>query len=195
MLPYPTIEGRFRSIHAVGTWTSWQCEGRAEHNDLIPPLLVEWEKDGRDVADVSWAYAGYKFIASARARELLERIGPHFRFEPVTIKYGRLKPGQPVYESIASKHFSWPVPVKSISIDPVRNGLEELVECPCCGKLKYKFKLRGLLANRSNLNELDAFCIREIGQYSPVFVTEGYKDALTVAGLENIAFIEAGVAE
>lgn len=195
MLPYRTIEGRFRSMGVIGTWTSRRCEGGEEHNDLVPPLLVDWEKDGRDIAEVSWAYAGYDFIASGRAREALERIGPHFRFEPVVVKYGRMKPGQPIYESIASKHFSWPIPVKAISIDPVRNELEKLVVCERCGKWKYKFKLRGLLADRAHLDELDAFCIREVGEYSPVFVTESYKEALIAAGLENIAFIESGVAE
>jgi hypothetical protein len=191
MLPSPEKEGRFRSILTVGTWHKTGCTG---HSRFGPPLLIEWENDGREVADLTWSYAGYDFIASKDAQDVFDRIGDHFRYEAVIMAYGRLKAGSPAYESIRAKDFLWPIPVKSISIDPVRNGLKRISACHVCDKLKYEFKIRGLVADRGLVEDVDAFCIAEIGEYSPVFVTDSYRAKLVVSGLENIAFLESGLA-
>lgn len=192
MLPHPFIGGRFQSINLIGTWKSWRCPGGAEHSTFGPPLVVEWGRDGRDVGDISWAYAGYDFIASAQARGAFTSLGEHFHYAPVIIRYGRLRPGSVMYEKISDKDFAWPAPNKTVSIDAARNNLERIVECNGCGRWKWKFKIHDIIVDRSLIAEMDAFCIAEVGEYSPVFVTEAYRVALEQARLENVAFLEAG---
>lgn len=189
-----TVETEFRSVGIIGTWKEFPCPGGGDaHFKLEPPLVVDLESDEREFAEIVWGYGSYDFICTTFARHIFEDIGEHFRFEDVRIQFGRFKQrGNPTYEAIREKKFFWPIPRKTISIDPVENGLMEEILCDRCGMKKYKFKIENLKIRQSQVLKVDAFCIKEIGQYSPIFVTGEYKEALLRAGLTNIAFFEAG---
>lgn len=181
----------FRSMLVTGTWSQKRC-GSKIHSELTAPLVVSWEKDSTRTADVSWQIAGFHFVCSQRAKDLLTRVGDHFEFLPVKSNYAGFKGGPRQQIQDVTREVTWPVPKKAISIDPQKNGLVRQTICSNCELETYEFKIVDLIFDSSLIDRLDAFAVKQVGRHSPIFVTDEYKSALEALAVENVTFQLAG---
>jgi hypothetical protein len=179
------LEDRFRSVLVVGTWIERHCASNPNltHSELAPPMVVEWSEDRGDRAGIVWTFGGYDFLCSREVRRALEGLGGQFRFEDVV--WNSTVAGESTYY--------WPVPRKVVSIDTALNGIESELVCSACGLTRHRFKLRPLTLPAEQVDERDVFSVREIGVFSPVFVTEKYANELTGLRLPNLRLLDAGL--
>jgi hypothetical protein len=179
----------FKNILVTGTWQSEKSGAAAcaDHDRIIEPLKIEWTVRESRVADLTFAFAGFSFLCSAKAASLFDRIGQHFTYHDFETEFGKL--GVAAREEINGKKFKWARPKKIISISDI---LERESVCGACGTVEYKYQHDGLTFRRSQIEAVDAFSVLEYGLTSAVYVTEGYREQLESTRLENLIFREAG---
>lgn len=186
---------RYCSIIVTGTWHRQNASSPETPPFILgPPLRISWHADGHGVAGVSWSWAGYIFICSRNVQISLSQLGNQFKFYPVEIDVlqgladgARASPPQ--------MEFMWPRPQKTVSIDPVLNGLVALADAGSSGHKRYQFKIDNLRFPKNRISTDDVFYVSELGEPSPVFVTDSYKMKLEAIKIENIEFLLAGIAE
>jgi hypothetical protein len=193
LYPIPVSKPTFKYAAVVGTWHKEPCDcpGRY-HSRLVSPLRIDWDTPGSRIADVAFSWGSPLFFGSANLTKVFDQIGGHFLYEPILIDFRGL--GVDLANEIRRKHFVWPRPKKTISIDIGKNAMEEETECPYCGRRRLKYKYDGITVERSDIDPVDAFHIAEIGRDSPTFVTAEYAVQFKRFDVENVTLREVGIA-
>jgi hypothetical protein len=164
----------YRGINVLGTWRTVTCVAGRVHGCVVEPLRVEWTAEGGKFGDVAWQYGGYEFICT---RDVFERLNCfEDLFEARAIEPAQSSRSKRRESSALAKFdgFVWPVPRKLLSVDPGESQLEIVESCDC-GHLQYGFRLDMLAIDESAVADIDAFCVKQIDDSAPTFVTEGFK--------------------
>lgn len=195
---FAAVEGvdDFCDMIVEGEWQTQSCtiKGQTHSVALIPPLRIDLGSHCNQMAEVTWSYAGYDFIWSESARRKAKLAMELFDAREVrTVERPEFANDQLISEFEASQ-FQWLVPRKSIRIDAEANRLKKEIECRSCDLFRYEFKVSNL---RFPLEFIDRFDIFGTSAWPLVGITYATEEAaayLSDANIDNLGFLEAGVA-
>jgi hypothetical protein len=185
----------YAHFSVVGTWSSARepCNACGWHwQEIVPPLLVQWEPSTQLTGDFSWdGPFGYTFAVKDHVAEALSPKNFECRFLPVDyVKPTRQRNTVPF--PYKGPRLLWGECSATVELDMKATGVELLSSCSECGDRRYTFRSDGIVVRRRNWNGQPMFRIATNGRSEATFVTDMGRQILENARFSNIAFSEAG---
>jgi hypothetical protein len=169
--------------------------------ELVPPLIIEWEPDSDVIGDFVWPGFDDTVVVSQRVRETFESHFRGFECKPVEMRQkASLKRPKRItkrtrprvwlpYEGPPLWHL-WVT--ASAHMDLKKSGYEVVKVCSTCGRVSYNnpsFEDRYFVVDMETWGGEDIFRLYPSGV---VFCTPKVKDFVEDHGFTNVSFLEDG---
>lgn len=184
----------FAHFSSMGTWAYRQepCKKCDYYwQELVPPLLVQWEPSSERIGDFSWdGPFGFTFVVRKNVADAFVSLGLECRFAPVVVVRPERKRNTVRFPYNGPELF-WGQCSATVDLDMEASGVFRESSCPACGDTRYTFRNSGIVIRRKDWDQQHMFQISTNGP-ACVFVTAVGRRKIEEAGFLNIAFTEAG---
>lgn len=190
---------RFAFFAAVGTWspsTAKLCKTCGDPGqNLVEPLLVEWEPSSDVIGDFSWdGPFGYVFIAKRPVAEFMKRN--RFGYDCLRVDYPKPELARRrrlcVSSPYSGSELVWIECNVYLELDKQQSIVKLESQCATCGAIRHTFRYKGITIRGQDWHGEKMFRIRTNGKSAATFVTEEGRELLEREKFTNIAFSEAG---
>ncbi len=192
---WPVVEYAYFS--AIGTWSKgFNCECGEHNQDLIPPLLVQWERSSSQIADFSYnGIFEYTFITQLHVARFMQEHGFECEFYPVEYVAPTSKAKKDIVPyPYAGPQQYWVECETYLDLDKQASGvLLQKPPCSICGHpARYSWFYNRNIFSKSSWHGEKMFRIGNIGKSSATFVTQEGLDLLLSQNYSNLLYLEAG---
>jgi hypothetical protein len=190
---------QYAHFSALGTWSpsaSGVCNRCGAHGqDLIEPLLVQWEPSTEVMGDFSWdGPFGYVCVVKSAVADYFRKNA--FRCSFLNAEY---VPSESCprrtrcvrYPYDGPRHF-WLRCEDFVDLDPTASGGVTKTMCLLCGRVRYTFRNENIVIRRKDWHGRKMFRISTNGKSLVTFVSEEGKQAIQMQMFSNVAFTRAG---
>lgn len=184
----------FAHFSVVGTWNYRRepCDQCGYYwQEIISPLLVQWEPSSRRIGDFSWdGPFGYTFLLKAPVARRLNESG--LAIKTAAVEY--VKPdrkGEVVEFPYTGPQLVWAKDLPMVELDREASGVSQTSSCSSCGDVRYTFRDNGIIIRENDWQNHHIFRIATNGP-ALTFVTELGRSIIEREELTNISFREAG---
>ena len=184
----------FAHFSAIGTWSYRRepCKTCTYHwQDLVPPLLVQWERSTNRIGDFYWdGPIGDIFIVKRHVAETMNSLQFGCAFLPAEVVKPERKRNTVEFPYIGPE-LLWVRCNVTVDLDMRASKVVRESSCPDCGDVRYTNVDKGIVIRHKDWKGEKLFRISSNpGEFC--FVTEEGRRILEHARFSNIAFTEAG---
>ena len=150
----PSILEEYAMFAHLGTWskpTLPMCKVcTLSDQELIEPILVEWEPGTDVIGDFSWC--GYTMLVQERVKEFFdaEKLNCWYgkiQYVPPT---GRKRPKRVPFPYTGPRLY-WAICQNRVLLNEKLSGVDLRIDCKVCGRKDYTFRQTGIAINGSML--------------------------------------------